>query len=133
MNVTHLESALDGTPYEADTLQTMHEGRPLWVRYDLDAVRESEGCAVDLDETRIREWMQLGASTTGVSVGPEAAVCVGAAEKLGSEGWIAPDDRLVLFNCGAAHKCPQTLDLDLPRLSPDDSVDWDRVRTETTN
>ena len=37
--VTHLESALDGTRLDAETLQSMHEGRPLWVRYDLDAIR----------------------------------------------------------------------------------------------
>jgi len=38
MYVTHLESAFDGTRYEADRPQTTHRGRPLWVRYDLDAV-----------------------------------------------------------------------------------------------
>jgi threonine synthase len=37
--VTHLESALDGTRLAADTVQTVHQGRPLWVRYDLAAVR----------------------------------------------------------------------------------------------
>lgn len=37
--VTHLEAAIDGTELPARTLQTTHEGRPLWVRYDLDAVR----------------------------------------------------------------------------------------------
>jgi threonine synthase len=37
--VTHLESALDGTRLEAGRVQTVHEGRPLWVRYDLAAVR----------------------------------------------------------------------------------------------
>jgi threonine synthase len=36
--VTHLESALDGTPLPADRAQTMHRDRPLWVRYDLAAV-----------------------------------------------------------------------------------------------
>src|SRR5215471_3033760 len=39
--VTHLESALDGTNLEADRVQTVHECRPLWVRYDLDRVREA--------------------------------------------------------------------------------------------
>jgi threonine synthase len=38
MFVTHLESALDGTRYEAGRVWTVHEGRPLWVRYDLPAV-----------------------------------------------------------------------------------------------
>jgi threonine synthase len=37
--VTHLESALDGTTLSAGSVQTVHQGRPLWVRYDLGAVR----------------------------------------------------------------------------------------------
>lgn len=41
MFVTHLESALDGTRFDKDHVLTMHEGRPLWVRYDLDAVKRA--------------------------------------------------------------------------------------------
>lgn len=37
--VTHLESALDGTRFEAGRVWTVHQGRPLWVRYDLARVR----------------------------------------------------------------------------------------------
>lgn len=37
--VTHLESALDGTIFPAGQVHTIHQGRPLWVRYDLNAVR----------------------------------------------------------------------------------------------
>jgi hypothetical protein len=33
--VTHLKAAIDGPVLPHDRLQTMHEGRPLWVRYDL--------------------------------------------------------------------------------------------------
>ncbi len=36
--ITHLEAAIDGTQLEARTVQTLHQGRPLWVRYDLDEV-----------------------------------------------------------------------------------------------
>jgi threonine synthase len=36
--VTHLESALDGTRLDATKVQTVHQGRPVWVRYDLAAV-----------------------------------------------------------------------------------------------
>lgn len=36
--VSHLESAIDGTKLPHDCIQTLHEGRPLWVRYDLSAV-----------------------------------------------------------------------------------------------
>jgi threonine synthase len=37
--VSHLESALTGARLEADRVQTVHEGRPVWVRYDLARVR----------------------------------------------------------------------------------------------
>ncbi|HEX5272765.1 MAG TPA: threonine synthase [Gemmataceae bacterium] len=36
--VTHLEGAIDGTRLSADAVHTVHQGRPLWVRYDLAAV-----------------------------------------------------------------------------------------------
>ncbi len=39
--VTHLEAAIDGTRLPADSVQTLHKDRPLWVRYDLDAVRRA--------------------------------------------------------------------------------------------
>jgi threonine synthase len=39
MFVTHLESALDGTRFEAGKVLTVHQGRPLWVRYDLGKIR----------------------------------------------------------------------------------------------
>src|SRR5579871_2132995 len=37
--VTHLESALDGTKFPAGQVHTVHQGRPLWVHYDLPAIR----------------------------------------------------------------------------------------------
>lgn len=37
--VTYLEAAIDGTRLPAERVQTVHQGRPLWVRYDLDAIR----------------------------------------------------------------------------------------------
>ncbi len=49
--VTRLESALDGTSLPADRPQTLHKDRPLWVRYDLDAV----GRAVTKDDWAARE------------------------------------------------------------------------------
>jgi threonine synthase len=37
--VKYLESADDGTRFDADQMQTWHNRRPLWVRYDLEAVK----------------------------------------------------------------------------------------------
>ena len=39
--VSHLEGAIDGTRIPFGTLQNLHAGRPIVVRYDLDAVRKS--------------------------------------------------------------------------------------------
>src|SRR6266487_1349124 len=50
MYVTYLESALDGTRFEPNQVWSVHDQRPLWVRYDLDAVRK----AVDPDILRGR-------------------------------------------------------------------------------
>ncbi len=38
--VSHLESAIDGTRLPAGVVATMHADRPLWVRYDLDAIAQ---------------------------------------------------------------------------------------------
>ena len=48
--VSHLEAAIDGTILPARTVQTTHQGRPLWVRYDLEAI----AAAVDRDALRER-------------------------------------------------------------------------------
>jgi threonine synthase len=41
--VTHLQSALDGTCFPPGQVHTVHQGRPLWVRYDLEKVRLALG------------------------------------------------------------------------------------------
>jgi len=39
--VTHIESPLDHTRFSASMLQTTHQGRPLWVGYDLRGIRRA--------------------------------------------------------------------------------------------
>jgi threonine synthase len=71
--VIHLESALDGTVLDANRVQTVHQGRPLWVRYDLPAVRLSitprdlEGRPSSL--WRYRELLPLPFSADPVTLG----------------------------------------------------------------
>ena len=98
----------------------------------LDAVRESHGRAVAVEERLIREWMQLACQLEGISLCPEAAACVGAIEKLTAEGWIAPHEQVVLFNTGAAQKYVEAIDTDLPRLDISQPVDWERIEQEAT-
>ncbi len=71
--VSHLEAAIDGTILPARTVQTTYEGRPLWVRYDLEAI----AAAVDRDALRERpggmwryaELLPLEDDTHRVSLG----------------------------------------------------------------
>jgi threonine synthase len=93
----------------------------------LDAIRESSGCAVAVDENRILEWMRLATSTEGISICPEAAACVGAAESLAASGWIERDEQVVLFNCGAAQKYPQLGVHNAARLERDAELEWDWI------
>jgi threonine synthase len=73
MFVTHLESALDGTRLEPGRVHGTHQGRPLWVRYDLARVR----AAVTPDDLvrrppslwRYRELLPLPADQEPVSLG----------------------------------------------------------------
>ena len=93
----------------------------------LDAVRESNGRAVAVEEARIKEWMQLANSSEGIPVCPEAAACVGAVEKLVAEKWIKPDERVVVFNTGAVQKYSEAMAVDLPRLDKDAAIDWEGI------
>ncbi len=93
----------------------------------LDAVRESGGTAIAVDERQIVEWMRLAIRSEGVSVCPESAACVGAAMRLRASGWIKPDERVVLYNCGAAQKYVDVAPLDLPRIPAGEFKDWDRI------
>ena len=93
----------------------------------LDAVHESHGTAVAVDETRIIDWMKLGMSSEGISICPESATCIGAAIELKERGWLTPDDRIVIYNCGAAQKYVDVTTLNLPRITSSDFKDWDFI------
>lgn len=98
----------------------------------LDAIRASDGCAVAVSEQRITEWMRLGTEAEGISIGPESAACIGAAESLLSSGWLTPDERVVLFNCGGARKYPKLIQAELPRLDKDHVPDWALFEADLT-
>jgi len=93
----------------------------------LDAVRESGGRAVAVDETKLRYWMALGTASEGISICPETAACLGAVEQLAAERWIDEDERVVIFNTGAAQKYPEAMSVRLPRIDKDAPLDWEQI------
>ena len=96
----------------------------------LNAIRKSNGCAVAVNKTRIREWMVLAASKEGLLVGPETATCVGAAELMAKFSWIEPHERVIIYNCGASQKYPDVLRRMLPRIHIHEPLDWDRIAAD---
>jgi threonine synthase len=82
----------------------------------LDAIRASGGKAIAGREARIAEWAHLASAAEGVSVCPETAVCFDCLETLVQRGDIRGDERVVVFNTGAAQKYLEALPADLPRL-----------------
>ena len=98
----------------------------------LNTVRESDGCAIAVSEERITEWMRFSTEAEGISVGPESAACIGAAESLLNSGWLATHERIVLFNCGGSKKYPKLIQAELPMLDKDNIPDWALFETELT-
>jgi threonine synthase len=86
--VRRLESALDGTPFEPGRVHTVHAGRPLWVRYDLDAVRRAVAPADLVGRPpslwRYRELLPLPFDEEPVSLG-EGMTPLLACPRLGRE------------------------------------------------
>src|SRR5258708_2516989 len=88
MFVSHLESALDGTRFEAERIQTVQKGRPLWARYSLTqirkAIRPGDFRPSPPSLWRYREWLRLPQVTERVTLGEGMTPLLSCA-KLGSE------------------------------------------------
>jgi threonine synthase len=82
----------------------------------LDAIRASGGKAIAGREGRVSEWVHRVSGAEGVSVCPETAVCFDCLEILKERGEVKAEERVVVFNTGAAQKYLEALPADLPRL-----------------
>jgi len=70
----------------------------------LDNLRESKGNAVAVSDEVILSAQKTLASSEGIFAAPEGAATVAALQQLVVEGWIDPDERIVLFNTGTGLK-----------------------------
>jgi threonine synthase len=70
----------------------------------LDAVRKSGGTAISAtDEEMIQAAIDL-ASDEGIFVAPEGGACVAALRKLLANGFLKPEERVVIYNTGSGLK-----------------------------
>ena len=93
----------------------------------LDAVRASGGAARSAPEEELVGWMHRASALEGISVCPETAACLAVLAQLVADGEITREERVVVFNTGAAQKYVELLPAELPCLAPDEPVDWEAL------
>ena len=100
--VIHLESAIDGTRLDHTIPQTLHKDRPLWVRYDLNAIADVVNPAVIATRPpslwRYRELLPVSDDRDIVSLGEGMSPLL-AAPRLGKilgldDLWIKDESQL---------------------------------------
>lgn len=93
----------------------------------LDAVRESGGTAIAIDEETIRPWMGRVTAAEGIAICPETAACFEALERLQETGAIQSHERVVVFNTGAAQKYMEAMVAEVPDIDISQPIDWDAI------
>ncbi len=85
----------------------------------LEALAETNGTAVAVDDADLLTELALAARLEGLFMCPEGAATVAAARALAKSGWLAADDEVVLLNTGAGVIYPNTVTVDVPTMSKD--------------
>ena len=86
---------------------------PLGDELILDALRESGGTAVAVDDAETLAELRALARTDGLLVCPEGAAALAGVRRLRHEGWLTGSEEVVVINTGSAIKYPEALDLAL--------------------
>jgi threonine synthase len=85
---------------------------PLGDELMLDALRDTAGTAVAVDDKELLADLREFGAREGLLLCPEGAACLTAARQLRAGGWIGADERVVVLNTGAGLKYPDTIDVD---------------------
>jgi threonine synthase len=71
---------------------------------------------VAVENAEILAALRMLAAREGAFVCPEGTVTLAAAIRLARDGWISPEERVVLLNTGTGLKYPETVETDPPVL-----------------
>ncbi|RXZ00056.1 threonine synthase [Fictibacillus sp. S7] len=88
----------------------------------LEAIYETEGCAVAVSEEEIQQALGHAAELEGTFICPEGAATFAAAKKLRDKGWIQPGERVLCLNTGQGIKYPDTVEVDPLVLQPGEDL-----------
>ncbi len=82
----------------------------------LDILRATRGTALTVDDPELMAEAYILGAATGISACPEGGACLAALRRLRAEGWIRPDETVVLFNTGSGVKYAEAFTA-YPRVS----------------
>jgi threonine synthase len=88
----------------------------------LDAIYKTGGCAVSVEDEAILKAQRLIGSLEGAFVCPEGAATLAAVIKLGQDGWIKENEKVVLLNTGTGLIYPETVTAEADLLEPGDDI-----------
>jgi threonine synthase len=95
---------------------------PLGATLMLDAIADTAGCAVAVEDDELLAALAETARLEGAFICPEGAAGVAAVRRLRESGWIAERDEVILLNTGAGIKYPDTVAADPAILRPGDPL-----------
>ena len=77
----------------------------------LQAIKETDGCAIAIEDDDILAAQRRVAELEGSFICPEGAANFAAVRQLRESGWIKADDQVVALNTGTGLKYPETVPL----------------------
>ncbi len=89
----------------------------------LDSIRESGGTAIAAEETELNAWQGKSIAMEGISICPETAACIAALKTLRDKNWLQDDEKVVIFNTGAAQKYVEAVPFELPSLDKSQDIE----------
>jgi threonine synthase len=75
----------------------------------LRALRETNGTAVVVSDEELLSAQKRMCQLEGIFACPEGGATLAALEKLQAQGWVSPNERIVLFNTASGLKYPEVL------------------------
>ncbi|MEW4369587.1 threonine synthase [Paenibacillus kandeliae] len=88
----------------------------------LRALYETDGVGISISDAELLEVQREVASLEGSFVCPEGAATFAAARRLAADGWIQPEETVVVLNTGAGIKYPDAVQTEAPLLQIGDSI-----------
>lgn len=88
----------------------------------LEAIYETSGCAIAIDDDTILSEQQLIAQKEGAFICPEGAATFAAIRKLRENGWIKSHESVIGLNTGMGIKYPETVEVDAPLVEKEKAI-----------